>query len=496
MKRNVTVNKPSGSGNVQITPPAREEAASKNTNEKPKGPSNHRAEANRWYQNGKAQLEQSGNIKSTIKEQVRLSLEGLYEVALSLLEKINLLEEQRRAEAARAKEEMEKQKREYEAKLIAATPKRPSLPPPLPFSRSPKANDHAKVIQEIGALRNLIIQDVVENLNRTPQATLNIKLEEIKRNVIDNQKLIVEAKGQLTDIETTMAGLGEEVRKIPTYAEKAATCCPKNDVSPNTVQTKTFYARRPPLHSVVVSSSNEKDTSGEVITKLRTAIDARNKGVRIDRLRKARDQKVIIGCSNKEDLAKLKHTIEGSGEDLKVEEVKNKDPLVILKGVMNYNTDENVLTSLSNQNNHLLGDIKAEDWRIVVKYRRKTRNPHASHVILQVSPQIWQRLTEAGRVHVDIQRIPVADQSPLVQCTRCLAYGHGRKFCKESIDTCSHCGGPHLRANCEDWISNAAPSCCNCVRASLEKTEHNALDSECPTRKRWETLARSSVAYC
>lgn len=69
-----------------------------------------------------------------------------------------------------------------------------------------------------------------------------------------------------------------------------------------------------------------------------------------------------------------------------------------------------------------------------VRHRRKARNPSETHVVLVVSPQVWQGLTSAGKIYLDLQRVPVFDLSPLVQCSRCLAFGHGKKWCMESVD--------------------------------------------------------------
>ncbi|KAJ8729094.1 hypothetical protein PYW07_006790 [Mythimna separata] len=137
-----------------------------------------------------------------------------------------------------------------------------------------------------------------------------------------------------------------------------------------------------------------------------------------------------------------------------------------------------------------------QELRARVRYRRRVRNPHECHVVLSVSPQGWQKLTDAGRVHVDLQRVQVLDQSPLVQCIRCLRYGHSRKACTEPADLCTHCGGTHLRADCPSRLAEERPACRNCRLASLPGDDHDALDNVCPTRAKWEALARSSVAYC
>ncbi|KAJ2940790.1 hypothetical protein O0L34_g14907 [Tuta absoluta] len=465
--------------------------------------------ATKLFKDAMQQLDQSGNIKTTIKATVTNSLNGLYAMVgrlqgekKQLQEMVNVLQTaasprndgsdvlESRLDNILGEIHATRDAMVAEVQEIKKfTSRSHSLSP-----KGQKVCENKKVLQELGVLRGLIQHDVVEKLNSVPQAAQNVKLEEIKRNVIDNQRLIVEAKGQLTELGHSIDGFGTEIRKLPTYAEMAATPRLHNEDSQS---PKQKFRGQQPLHSVIISSISEDNiTSSAVIDKIRTAVDAKTTGLRVERLRKARDQKVVLGCSTKEELDKITSRIKNSGQQLDVEGVKNKDPLVILREVLAHNSDENIIAFIKSQNKHLLGKLKPEEQRLMVKYRRRSRNEYMCQVVMQVSPQVWTQLVDAGKIHVDLQRVRVEDQSPLVQCSKCLGYGHGRKYCTETENACSHCGGTHLRAQCPDWLANTLPSCRNCLHAKLDKTDHNAFDSECPVRKKWDRLARYSVAYC
>ena len=313
--------------------------------------------------------------------------------------------------------------------------------------------------------------------NTEPQTAMMERLIESLR---EHERLVTECKRHtlaLTDQIKTVSPPNSTAERSLTYAQVAG---------------KSGQSAQ--VHSIIVTG--EGDSSGEVVDKIRAAVDAKAAGIRIDRIRKARDQKVILGCRSKDELSRIKERITGSGTNLQIVEVKNKDPLVILKNVLSYNTEEDILKALRNQNAHLFEDISLEDQRLTVKYRRRTRNPHAGHVVMQVAPKVWKRLTEAGRVHIDLQQIRVEDQSPLVQCSICLGYGHGRRFCKETVEKCSHCAGPHTSKDCELKLAGEVPTCCNCAHAKLDTADHSAFSRDCPVRRRWEALARASVAYC
>ncbi|XP_039764351.1 uncharacterized protein LOC120636856 [Pararge aegeria] len=372
--------------------------------------------ANQLFQEAKTQLEQSGNIKATIKETLIECLSGLYTIALRLNDKA-----------------------------------------PCPVVQTAPVADFAKEV-----------------------------LEEIRK----QSDLVVAARTDMGAVRETVEKLNDDINKNTlggiSYAAMAAT----------TKSAKTSFSQPERVHSLIVSSVDAHDTSDDVIVKIRTAVSAKISGLRVDRLRKVRDQKVVLGCQTQEELAKVADKLRSGNPTLLIEEKANKDPLIIIKNVLSYNTDEDITGALKNQNAHLLAGIPEGNYRAVVRYRRKARNPLECHAVLQVSPSVWQNLTQAGKVHVDLQRVQVEDQSPLIQCTRCLSYGHGRKLCTEAADQCSHCTGPHLRRDCPHWMAGEKATCRNCQAAKLDKLDHDTFDKECPIRKKWDRLARLSVAYC
>lgn len=291
-------------------------------------------------------------------------------------------------------------------------------------------------------------------------------------------------------IENKIQAVQEELKKLNNTIES-------NIRSYASVASEKPKLSRPPaLQSIVVTSQSKEETGEEILNKIRSKLDAKSGWIKIEKIRKAKDQKVIMGFQNSEERNKAKNKLTERGSGLVVEEVKNKDPLVVLRGVTADHSDEDILSALRNQNGDLFDGLGHGDDRLSVKYRKKTRNPQAVHVVLSASPALWSRMTGTGIVRVDHQRVRAEDQSPLVQCTRCLGYGHGKKFCKEKADLCSHCGEQHLSGRCAKRQQGVPPTCRNCNNAKLEKADHNAFSDSCPIRRKWDDLARSTVAYC
>lgn len=252
-----------------------------------------------------------------------------------------------------------------------------------------------------------------------------------------------------------------------------------------------------PNHTLIISSPDPQNTSDKVIEKIRDVLDTKATGARVDQVRKGRNQKVIIRCSTKEDLD-LVHKRVMLDKNLKAEIAKAGNPQIIIKDVLSYLKDSEIVENLFVQNKHLLNGINTKESMMRVKYRKRARNPHECHPIIELSPQLYQRFMEAEKVYIGLQRRPVADHSPLVQCTKCLGFGHTKKICREKSDLCSHCGEAHSWEQCNKRIEGKPPLCINCAEAKTKGTDqnHNAFSMECSERARWDAIARSKIAYC
>lgn len=323
-----------------------------------------------------------------------------------------------------------------------------------------------------------------ETYKEPDQRTQEVQLQEEKilRKLEEHTKALEENTKIINELKESVCKQHETLEKA-SYARVVAR-------NPDTPMPQK------PLHSIVIASSDETDSGDQVMEQTRSAVNARDGGIQVQTIRKARNHKIIMGFSSAEERTRVKERIERSGKKLVVEEVKNKDPLLVLRNVFSVHTDEEVVEFLRSQNRSVFYGLDKEENRVEVKYRKRARNPHQSHIVVKVSPTIWNRALAAGTVSIDIQPVRVEDQSPLVQCSLCLGYGHARKHCIETTVKCSHCGGDHVRADCPGWISRDIPECCNCAKAQLVNRQHNAFSSECTVRRKWEQMARSTVAYC
>ncbi|KAJ0170658.1 hypothetical protein K1T71_006394 [Dendrolimus kikuchii] len=298
-------------------------------------------------------------------------------------------------------------------------------------------------------------------------------------------KKVTEEMNNYKEVIQKHVAEGSEAKEVRrSYASVAAV---RPGVKPPTYRT---------LHSVAVSSGKENASADEVLKEVREALNARQGGIEVERVRKARDGRVIISCRSPEEREKLKQKLSEKKARLTAEDITNKQPMVMITGVLRSHTDDDLFEALRNQNELVFEGLEEGDDRMEVAYKIRGRNPNTHRVIMKVSPPLWRRMVDTGTVRVDLQTLQVTDRSPLTQCTICLGFGHGKKLCTETQVMCSHCGGPHTRNECEEYTVGAPPKCKNCTREKKAEVDHNAFSETCPVRARWDAIVRATVAYC
>ncbi|XP_028176645.1 uncharacterized protein LOC114364620 [Ostrinia furnacalis] len=411
---------------------------------KKRGPTGRMAEARDWLVYAKFNVNKSRNMKTDLKAGAILAVDNLYRLI-----------------------------KEYAEELTKKTTGTRTSTTPPPETKNTGVNTDESGEKEGRKGNN-------ENEGRKDMGT-----KEIVELLREQGEKINSTYAEIEKLKQSL----ETVRSPP-----AATV---NTYAQVTASTSAMNPRREALHSVIITSKDDKETGDEIINRVRETVNAKDGWVTVERVRKVKDRKVVVGCRTEEARQRIKERLKGAADHLSVEDIKNQDPMVVLKDVLLVNSDEDILLALKNQNADVFADVKKEDNRVEIKYRRKARNQLCSHVVLKVSPRLYNNLIGRGYAHIDMQRIKVEDQSPLIQCSSCLGYGHGRRFCKETIPKCSHCGGPHMKRDCADWLAGEAPRCCNCTAAKMvDSVEHNAFSPECAVRRKWEALARAKIAYC
>ncbi|CAH2105842.1 unnamed protein product [Euphydryas editha] len=329
--------------------------------------------------------------------------------------------------------------------------------------------------------------------------TFNEKLEIMSselRTLRDSARAV--ASPNKPSLETEMA-VQEVKQTLNTIKEGVTKLAPRapNTYAQVTARPKSESVDKRPNHTLIISSRNPQETSEQVLTKIKDSLDLKKSGAKMERVRKARDQKIVVRCASKEDMAKIRGQVQKNAE-LTVREPTNQDPLVCVRGVLNCYSNEEIADLIKAQNDHIFEGVDKAALKMKVRYRKRARNPHECHPVIELSPVLWRRFVDKGKLYVGFGRCVVEDQSPLVQCMRCLGFGHTKALCKQGKESCNFCAGEHVGGNCPSKAKGDSPKCINCLRAKRSGPDlaHTAYSSECQERIKWDGIARSRVQYC
>lgn len=175
-----------------------------------------------------------------------------------------------------------------------------------------------KILDEVRAARDLIKTEVLEELRKTRDTMLPSAAE------------LATLNNQMATLSEVIAGTQAAAAPLAQLQERINAL--ENQITPGDTSSgshiKASYAtvaaspirQTQAMHSIVISSSEDRDSSEDIMVKIRQAVDANKSGIRVDRIRKARDQKVIVGCEDKLELQRIKQKFESSQPQLKVEE--------------------------------------------------------------------------------------------------------------------------------------------------------------------------------
>lgn len=219
-----------------------------------------------------------------------------------------------------------------------------------------------------------------------------------------------------------------------------------------------------------VSSKDIKDTFQKIIKpsdfnlKVNRIVPTRNKGVRIE--------------AHSVDMSKIKDSKELDRAGLKVEQMTKIKPRLIVHDVPVGMSKEDIKAELIALN---LDKQKDCDLNVIYIFPPK-KNRNFASCIIEVSPDIRTKLLQGSHVYVNYSACRLSDYVRVLQCYRCLAFGHLSRNCT-APPLCGHCAEDHEMRSCTK--RNEATLCGNCKRWQHELHHHSALDGKtCPILKK------------
>lgn len=199
-------------------------------------------------------------------------------------------------------------------------------------------------------------------------------------------------------------------------------------------------------------------------------------GLKVINIRRANANNVRLVVESA-DLEKLKSldTLKQAG--LEIKEDGGLKPRMLVRFVPSNITGDDFIKTLIAMN---MPNADPTTAKIIYLYPIR-ENMNTRNIVIEVDPKLRDILKAQGRVFFQWQSFPVEDHVKILQCFKCLEFGHLARDCGKET-ACGHCAQGHETRNCPN--RNLAPKCLNCIRAKLPNA-HSALDGRnCPILKR------------
>lgn len=128
---------------------------------------------------------------------------------------------------------------------------------------------------------------------------------------------------------------------------------------------------------------------------------------------------------------------------LKVIEIVKSNPRLIVHGIPAEMSREEIEKELVAQN---LDCNEAAEIKVVYKYAPR-QNSRTVSCVLEVPPSVRRALLRMGRIYLRYSTCNFSDYVKVLQCFKCMAFGHIAKECK--VDpSCGHFSGQHEMCDC------------------------------------------------
>lgn len=321
---------------------------------------------------------------------------------------------------------------------------------------------------------------------KTFMTHLNKIMEHVRWLALEKTNAVGRVRQSNYDMNKFCSGLqGRGVGPVPGPGARGA-AAPQPIINKNN-DVKTAK----PSFALVLKTSSAK-SSDDVEQLLKQTVKPEEKGLKVRRLRKAKDKAVVVNFDSEADLNSFKENLKES-KDFTVVEAKRRSPKLSIYNVPSDLSPDEIKKGLLALNGVILNknfvtmDILKNDCTF--KFKTGKRRPGFCTWVVEVTPGLRNKLLKIKELHIGWGTCSIRDFLSVSRCFKCQGLYHIAKDCREKVDTCNHCAETgHTHKTCPN--KSKQRTCALCKRASLP-CEH--LAKKCPSlRRALEALVRST----
>ncbi|CAK1549482.1 unnamed protein product [Leptosia nina] len=318
-----------------------------------------------------------------------------------------------------------------------------------------------------------------------------IASDDLKKDIIDA------VRKEMTSFKQQFAA-AHQPSPIMTHAQ-AVRATPSRSVTFPIASPPTPPVSKPAL---IVSSKKESSSSSDTLNCWRKNVSFRDTNFAPAGVHFVANGKLRVEFDRPEQLEVAMRKIGESNPEIQAEVSRKLRPMFIVKGVSSDISATDLKYIIINQNENIKANIRNEA-DIEFKFKRPNRNSNLYNAVFVSAPYLWRHVVQSLKLNVDHQRVHVEDFTPLLQCFKCLKFGHTRKFCKTEETHCSHCADSnHEFKDCPVKKDSHKLTCYNCKLYYKDKNseskgplDHGAASDACPRKQFMVGRTKSKVDY-
>ncbi|XP_054153607.1 uncharacterized protein LOC128952269 [Oppia nitens] len=302
------------------------------------------------------------------------------------------------------------------------------------------ANDIESNISESGNIKTNIKESILNSANQIRTITAYLQTKPISTS--SNNTF----ESTLTSLMENQSLMMKEIQSLKNSTKTYASATAKYLTAPKT--TKPEEPQKP-KYSSIIKSNNENDKHEEVWKKFTTNIHPKVLKCGIANKTRLSNNTIRLDFESTEDRDKVINEVNKT-KVLSSEPARKRNPLIQLKGVLKETPKDDIIDAIVKQNPQIESSIKLDDQstHLKIRFERKNRSISLINYVLEVSPKVYSSIKDINRLNLHHQRVYFEDFSPLVQCFKCLGFGHTSAKCTSTTDTCGHCAESHKRKEC------------------------------------------------
>lgn len=296
---------------------------------------------------------------------------------------------------------------------------------------------------------------------------------------------------------------------VPTFSRSYAAAAAKTSAAPTLTSSATASppAHQPPAkhrkktkHAIIVSVPEAKNKD-EALSTFKNNVTFKDSPYAPARFVSIADNKFKLEFDELSQLTETLHRIEGK-KQVTAEPARQLLPMFILKGIPADFPSDDLIITIKRQNPCIKIALENNSSASLdLSFVKKNRNPALYNAVFKATPDVWQAALALGRLGVDCHKIHVSEHVPLLQCFKCLGFGHTRKSCSDDTNICSYCATVgHEYATCPHKDDPLKNCCANCSKKNLtdlrnRDTKHSATSTTCPIVRSHASRALDKVRY-